>query len=77
MSLVKEVGLKEIVAYEKTLNTPILSSHRILNYFGAENICKIYSCTIVNDRIAYADDNAEEIVDAEIVDDSAEEKIEE
>lgn len=42
-----------IVAYEKTLNTPILSSHRILNYFGAENICKIYSCTIVNDRIAY------------------------
>lgn len=42
-----------IVAYEKTLNTPILSSHRILNYFGAENICKIYGCTIITDRVAY------------------------
>lgn len=42
-----------ILAYEKNLNTPLLSSTRILEYFGAENICKIYGCSIVTDRVAY------------------------
>lgn len=43
-----------VVAYEKTLNTPCLSSTRILIYFGAENICKIYGCNVTSDRIAYS-----------------------
>ena len=41
-----------IVAYEKTLTTPLLSASRILKYFGAGNICAIYGCTIVSDAIA-------------------------
>jgi hypothetical protein len=45
--------LEAIVAYEKTLNTPILSASRILKYFGTKNICTIYGCTIVSDSIAY------------------------
>jgi hypothetical protein len=42
-----------IAAYEKTQNTPFLSSTRILKHFGAENICAIYGCTIVSDTIAH------------------------
>ena len=41
-----------VIAYEKTQNTPFLSSNRIMKYFGAENICAIYGCTIVSDTIA-------------------------
>ena len=44
--------LDAIVAYEKTLVTPLASASRILKYFGAKNICAIYGCTIVSDTIA-------------------------
>lgn len=43
-----------IVAYEKVLATPYTSANRILNYFGSENICKLYNCSIVSDKIARA-----------------------
>lgn len=43
-----------IVAYEKTFNTPYTSANRILNYFGSENICKLYNCSIVSDKVARA-----------------------
>lgn len=43
-----------ILAYEKTLNTPIISTNRVLDYFGEANICKIYNCAIVSDKIAYS-----------------------
>lgn len=45
--------LDTIVAYEKTLATPYLSATRILNYFGDENICAVYGCTIVSHTIAH------------------------
>lgn len=51
MSFIKR-DLEAIIAYEKTQNTPFLSSNRIMKYFGAENICAIYGCTIVSDAIA-------------------------
>lgn len=51
LSFIKR-DLEAVVAYEKTQNTPFLSSNRILKYFGAENICAIYGCTIVSDTIA-------------------------
>ena len=51
LSLIKR-DFEAIIAYEKTQNTPYLSSSRILKYFGAENICAIYGCTIVTDTIA-------------------------
>ena len=51
LSFIKR-DLEAIIAYEKTQNTPCLSSSRILKYFGAENICAIYGCTIVTDTIA-------------------------
>lgn len=51
LSFIKR-DLEAIIAYEKTQNTPRLSSNRIMKYFGAENICAIYGCTIVSDRIA-------------------------
>lgn len=41
-----------IIAYEKNLQTPFLSATRILGYFGAENICKIYGCSVFSDDIA-------------------------
>ena len=41
-----------IVAYEKALNTPFTSASRIINYFGTENVCKIFNCSIVSDRVA-------------------------
>lgn len=44
--------LDTIIAYEKTLVTPYLSASRILKYFGAENICAIYGCSIVSPTIA-------------------------
>lgn len=53
LSFIKR-DLEAVIAYEKTLNTPLLSSTRILNYFGAESICKIYGCSIVSDRVAYS-----------------------
>ena len=43
-----------IVAYEKTFNTPYTSASRILNYVGAENVCKIYNCSVVSDKVARA-----------------------
>lgn len=51
LSFIKR-DLEAIIAYEKTQNTPLLSSNRIIKYFGAENICAIYGCTIVSDTIA-------------------------
>ena len=44
--------LDTIIAYEKTLVTPFLSAGRILKYFGAENICAVYGCTVVSPTIA-------------------------
>lgn len=45
--------LDTILDYEKTLATPFLSATRILNYFGAENICAIYGCSVVTNTIAH------------------------
>lgn len=39
---------------KKVLATPYTSANRILNYFGSENICKLYNCSIVSDKIARA-----------------------
>lgn len=51
LSFIKR-DLEAVIAYEKTQNTSFLSSNRIMKYFGAENICAIYGCTIVSDTIA-------------------------
>lgn len=51
LSFIKR-DFEAVIAYEKTQNTPFLSSNRIMKYFGAENICAMYGCTIVSDTIA-------------------------
>lgn len=42
-----------ILEYEKVQKTPTLSSQRILEYFGYEDICKMHGCTVITVDIAY------------------------
>ena len=46
--------VEAIIAYEKSFATPYTSASRILNYVGAENVCKLYNCSIVSDKVARA-----------------------
>ena len=48
-----------IVDYEKSWVkspnnsvAPVVPVNKILDYFGTENICKLYGCTIVDEDIA-------------------------
>ena len=59
MAFVKQT-LDSIVDYEKSwmkssynnILTPVMPVNKILDYFGVENICKLYGCTIVDEEIA-------------------------
>lgn len=42
-----------ILEYEKVQKTPTISTHRILEYFGYEDICKIHGCSVLTVDIAY------------------------
>ena len=45
-----------ILDFEKSWikNNPTLGipTNKILHYFGAENICKLYGCTVIDEEIA-------------------------
>lgn len=59
MALIKQT-FDAIVDFEKSwmksshnnVPTPVMPVNKILDYFGVENICKLYGCTIVDEEIA-------------------------
>lgn len=59
MAFIKQT-FDSIVDYEKSwmksphnnVPTPVIPVNKILDYFGVENICKLFGCTIFDEDIA-------------------------
>lgn len=44
---------EDVLDYEKSCMDSV-PTQKLLHYFGAENICKLYGCTVVDKEIAKA-----------------------